>query len=93
VLRPSLEVERAARGFNPHHPKDKSYYRSPLMWRGFRSTEMGCEPGEGIDNNSSGSRAGTTPDGVVATKRRREIPRSPADSKIRAGSFRSPAAN
>ena len=26
VLRTGLGVERAARGFNPHHPKDKSYY-------------------------------------------------------------------
>ena len=26
VLRTGLQVEGAARGFNPHHPKDKSYY-------------------------------------------------------------------
>jgi len=26
VLRTGLGVERAERGFNPHHPKDKSYY-------------------------------------------------------------------
>lgn len=26
VLRTGMQVEGAARGFNPHHPKDKSYY-------------------------------------------------------------------
>jgi hypothetical protein len=26
VLRTGLSAEGAERGFNPHHPKDKSYY-------------------------------------------------------------------